>query len=77
VPNVDATPPQETPPPNVPSLQPGNLQLHFPDDVGNGYLPGSSSDTMDNERAPMVPGMTIKVPLAPPPPAPPPDRSPP
>jgi hypothetical protein len=77
VPNVDATPPQKALPPNQPSLDPGNLQLHYPD-IGNGYLPYSSSDYGDNERAPMVPGMSVVVPLTQtPPPLPPAHPSPP
>jgi hypothetical protein len=71
MPNADITPPQRILPPNQPSLDPGNLQLHYPD-IGNGYLPYSSSDYGDNERAPIVPGMSVVVPLTQtPPPLPP------
>jgi hypothetical protein len=63
VPNVDATPPQKILPPDRASLEPGNLQLHFPP-VGEGFLPGSSSEQMDNERAPVVPGVSIEIPLS-------------
>jgi hypothetical protein len=77
VPNVDAAPPQKELPPNQASLDPGNLQLHYPD-IGNGYLPNSSSDHGDNERAPIVPGMSVVVPLTQtPPPLPPAHPSPP
>jgi len=77
VPDADATAPPKVLPPNQPSLDPGNLQLHYPD-IGNGYLPYSSSDYGDNERAPIVPGMSVVVPLTQtPPPLPPAHPSPP
>ena len=71
VPNENIGPPRDDPPPNVPYLHPGNLQLHFPN-LGDGYLPASDSATMDNEHAPTVPGLTVRVPLTqnPPPPTP-------
>jgi hypothetical protein len=69
VPNENIGPPNDDPPPNVPSLHPGNLQLHFPN-LGDGYLPASDSATMDNEHAPTVPGLTVRVPLTQSPPTP-------
>jgi hypothetical protein len=69
VPNENIGPPRDDPPPNVASLHPGNLQLHFPN-LGDGYLPASDSATMDNEHTPTVPGLTVRVPLTQKPPAP-------
>jgi len=61
VPNEAAEPPRDQLQPGL-NVVPGNLQLHFPP-VGDGYLPSSSSQTLDDSHAPKVPGVTLTVPL--------------
>jgi hypothetical protein len=61
LPNEDVQPPHEQLQPGV-NVVPGNLQLHFPPS-GDGYLPASSEQTLDETRAPKVPGVTLTVPL--------------
>jgi hypothetical protein len=68
VPNANVNAPQQTPPEGRPSIEPGNVQLHLPES-GDGFLPGSTADHGDNERAPVVPGVSIVVPLGQAPPA--------
>ena len=61
VPNEDIGPPR-TPTATDPSVDPGNLSIHYPP-LGNGYLPGSSPQDVANTQTPKVPGVTVKVPL--------------
>ncbi len=61
VPDRNLDPPNQALDPGV-NVVPGNLQLHFPP-MGNGYLPNSSSQALDNSHTPKVPGVTLSVPL--------------
>ena len=61
LPNEAVQPPQEQLQPGL-NVVPGNLQLHFPPS-GDGYPPASSEQTLDETRAPKVPGVTLTVPL--------------
>jgi hypothetical protein len=70
LPNEEAQPPQEQLQPGV-NVVPGNLQLHFPPS-GDGYPPASSEQTLDDTRAPKVPGVTLTLPLGQPGQGPPP-----
>jgi len=76
VPNENVSAPQQTPPEGEASLDPGSVQLHYPES-GDGFLPGSTADHGDNERAPVVPGVNVVVPLSQTPPPPPSDQPPP
>ena len=71
-PNGNLLPPQESVPPNT-AVLPGTMQLHYPPS-GEGYVPGSSPQAMDDARTAKVPGVTLHVPIQPdaPPPLPPP-----
>jgi hypothetical protein len=60
-PNGNLLPPQESVPPNT-SVLPGTMQLHYPPS-GEGYVPGSSPQAMDDARTAKVPGVTLHVPL--------------
>ena len=61
LPNENEEPPREQLQPGL-NVVPGNLQLHFPPS-GDGYLPASSEQTLDDTRTPRVPGVTLTVPL--------------
>jgi hypothetical protein len=63
MPNENVSAPRQTLPEGTPSLDPGSVQLHYPE-TGDGFLPGSTADHGDNERAPVVPGVSIVVPLS-------------
>jgi len=67
VPNENIGPPAaDHPNTPSPSVQPGELQMHFPP-AGDGFLPASSHTEMDNLDTPKVPGVTVKVPVGTPP----------
>ncbi len=61
MPNEDIGPPRPAAS-NDTSVDPGNLSIHYPS-LGNGYVPGSSPQDMENNQTPKVPGVTVKVPL--------------
>lgn len=62
VPDPYSRPPVSVPDPD-PHLSGGNLQIQYPD-IGDGFVPGSSSSVIDNEHMPMVPGLSVKLPLS-------------
>ena len=62
-PDANLVPPAEYVPPTA-SVLPGTMQLHYPP-VGEGYVPGSSSQSMDDARTAKVPGLTVHVPIQP------------
>lgn len=62
VPDLDREPPPNEVPPTT-QLSGGNLQLHYPH-IGDGYVPGSSSATMDDAHTDKVPGLTVTVPIS-------------
>jgi hypothetical protein len=67
-PDADLLPPKEYVPPNA-AVIPGTMQLHYPPS-GEGYVPGSSPQAMDDARTAKVPGVTLHLPIQPTPPAP-------
>ncbi len=69
-PNGNLLPPTEYVPPNA-AVIPGTMQLHYPPS-GEGYVPGSSPQAMDDARTAKVPGVTLHLPIQPeaPPPLP-------
>jgi len=75
-PNANLLPPQESVPSDT-SVLPGTMQLHYPPS-GEGYVPGSSPQAMDDARTAKVPGVELHVPLQPdaPQPLPPPQNTP-
>ena len=61
VPNEDVQPPRDAQSTD-PNLQPSIFSLHYPSS-GDGYIAGSSPQTIDNEHAARIGGAQLTVPL--------------
>jgi shikimate 5-dehydrogenase len=62
VPNEAETPPKGPPPTQSTNINPAIMGLHYPE-VGNGYIPGSSPQAMDDASAERAGGVQVTVPL--------------
>jgi hypothetical protein len=67
--NEAETPPNGPPPTQSTKINPAIMGLHYPE-VGNGYIPGSSPQAMDDASAERAGGVQVTVPLRPAAPAP-------
>ncbi len=61
MPNEDVQPPRDAPSTD-PNLAPSIFALHYPSS-GDGYIAGSSPQTIDNEHAARIGGAQLTVPL--------------